>query len=594
MSRSIPLGLLEVSGLVRQTGSSAAEEYMFRHTLLQETAYNSLLRDQRAELHLKVGRAIEDLFRDGDNGKAAVLAEHFLKGGQPADALMYYRQAGDDAARVYALSEALDHYHSALSLTKEGYGDDEDFEYLYERRGRMFELSGQYEQALSTYEDMENIGEERGSSRLQLRGLVRRANLLCLPNPVMDFEEGEALSRRALRIAEEADDREAQALALWNLMKKNEFTENYSEAAEFGERALELADELELGTQRAFILHDLSQIHLSTGHFGDVLELIAEAQNLWRELDNLPMLADSLSSEMMIHIFRRDFDRALELSQNAREISERIGNLWGQSYSRYMVYWVHFDRGQVGKALEIARRSIELAEEAGFVVPRVQTHAEMGLIHAYMGEQEAARREIERGLENADSLFPQWRPAVLGLKLITHVWFDEMEEAEKMFREIQKTRPEGHKREISFVEFIYALAVPELGLAQGRYDFVLEETEWMMHAFQERGISFPLAETYYYRACALLATERKDEARTMLEQSLALMEETDSRRSMWSVLLKLADLAEDRGDNEKAAELRSRAVRAIEYIADHSASKAQRESFLGRPTVRNVLEAWGR
>lgn len=590
MSTSLPLGLLEVSGLVRQAGSGANQEYMFRHTLLQETAYQSLLRDERAELHLAVGRALEDFYSGESDGKAAVLAEHFLKGGEPNDAFKYFRQAGDEAARLYALAEALEHYGHALELAHVGYGEERDLEYLYERRGRMLELDGQYEEALSTYGELEAVGQERESKRLQLRGLVRRANLLCLPNPVVNLDRGEQLSKRALQLAEQEGDREVQALALWNLMKKHEFAEEYGAAYRVGQRARKLAEQMESGTQRAFILHDLSQIYLSTGHFDGGKELILQAQSLWQDLDNLPMLADSLCNQMVIHVFRMEFDEALELSHQARGISERIGNLWGQSYSRYFLYWVHFDRGDVGRGLKVARRSIELGKEAGFVVPLVQTTAEIGMMHAYMGQYKPAIQKVEQGVENSERYFPQWRSAIVALKLLVHTMFDELDEAAAMLPEVQAARKEEDERVTSFLEFIYALAVPALALAQGRYRFVLEETDWTLQTFEKQGIKFPLADTLYYRACALLAMEKLDDAGSLLDRSLQFMQAAGSRRRLWSVLLRSAELAEKRGERERAAELRDRAVRTIHFIADHSESPTQREAFLRRPAVRQALE----
>lgn len=590
MSSSAPLGLLEVSGLIRQAGGSAEQEYIFRHTLLQDTVYESLLRDERTELHLRVGRAMEGLYSDDSNEQAAVLAEHFLKGGKPADAKKYFRRAGDQAARVYALAEALDHYGQALELAQSGHGDDGDLEYLCERRGRMLELSGQYEQALSMYQDLEDIGRERASTRLQLRGLVRRASLLCLPNPMMDLGRGEELSKKALRLAEQADDGEAQALALWNLVKKHEFTEQYSAALQAGQRALALAEELEDREQRAFIVHDLAQIHLSSGHFDDGLDAILQAQSLWRELDNMPMLADSLCNEMAIHVFRADYERALERSRQAREISERIGNLWGQSYSRYILYWVYFDRGDTAKALQVARECVELGEEAGFVVPEVQTNAEIGLMHAYMGEYEQAIEAVEQGVEKAGQYFPQWRTAILALQMLVHTFFDELGPAEELLQQVQEARSVKEQRVAGFLEFTYALALPKVQLALGHYDAVLEETQWTLRAFKEKGIKLSLADTLYYRAQALVALDETEQARSLLEESLALMQESGSRRLLWQVLLTRADLADRDGDLDRAAALRAQASEVIDYIADHSESPAQRESFLNLPAVKQGLQ----
>ncbi len=68
---------LERMGLVKETARTPDLVYSFVHGLLQETAYRMILRRQRRQYHLRVGETLEDLYKDGLEENAVVLAQHF-------------------------------------------------------------------------------------------------------------------------------------------------------------------------------------------------------------------------------------------------------------------------------------------------------------------------------------------------------------------------------------------------------------------------------------------------------------------------------------------------------------------------------------
>jgi tetratricopeptide (TPR) repeat protein len=105
---------LETSDLVRIHALEPELEYIFKHALIQDTAYQSLLMADRKALHRKVGEAIETLFGDRLGDFAGILGEHF-RGAEAWDkAAGYLVKAGDAAARVFAHIEARHYYAGAL------------------------------------------------------------------------------------------------------------------------------------------------------------------------------------------------------------------------------------------------------------------------------------------------------------------------------------------------------------------------------------------------------------------------------------------------------------------------------------------------
>ncbi len=91
-------------------------DYVFKHTLIRETAYGGLLGDARRELHTRAAQAIEQQFRDRIDDHCSELAHHYALSDNPAKAVEFLRQAGLQAIQRSAYPAAVEHLQRALSL----------------------------------------------------------------------------------------------------------------------------------------------------------------------------------------------------------------------------------------------------------------------------------------------------------------------------------------------------------------------------------------------------------------------------------------------------------------------------------------------
>src|ERR1051325_8485033 len=107
MTLANQLEKIESSGLIRLAQEDPELEYIFRHALVQDATYESLLRADRRILHQAVGRTLASLYVDHLDEIAATLALHFEKAEEWGVAVDYYIRAGEAAARVYAMDEAI-------------------------------------------------------------------------------------------------------------------------------------------------------------------------------------------------------------------------------------------------------------------------------------------------------------------------------------------------------------------------------------------------------------------------------------------------------------------------------------------------------
>ncbi len=106
---------LEARELLFRDGADAAA-YSFRHVLVQEALYSSLLRPRRQELHQRVAEALEGLHAGRLQEWAEILAEHWGQTSRAERAVPYLAQAGRKSLSVYALDEAHDRFQRAVEL----------------------------------------------------------------------------------------------------------------------------------------------------------------------------------------------------------------------------------------------------------------------------------------------------------------------------------------------------------------------------------------------------------------------------------------------------------------------------------------------
>jgi tetratricopeptide (TPR) repeat protein len=114
---------LERVDLIRERRRVPELEYTFKHALVQEAAYESILGDRRQYLHRRTAECIESLFPDRLDEFASLLAYHYVRAADWRKAQEYLFKAGDQAARVAADTEALAHYERAADAYLRVFGD---------------------------------------------------------------------------------------------------------------------------------------------------------------------------------------------------------------------------------------------------------------------------------------------------------------------------------------------------------------------------------------------------------------------------------------------------------------------------------------
>ncbi|MCR0982740.1 ATP-binding protein [Roseomonas populi] len=111
-----PLRRLVEAGLMEPEGPPEAPTgYTFRHELMRDMAYETLLRSRRASLHLALGRLLPERFAETVTARPELLARHLAAGGAAAEAIAAYERAAIRAGRAGAHGEAAGHFQAAIA-----------------------------------------------------------------------------------------------------------------------------------------------------------------------------------------------------------------------------------------------------------------------------------------------------------------------------------------------------------------------------------------------------------------------------------------------------------------------------------------------
>jgi len=115
---AVALGRLGDAGLVFCRGTPPAATYLFKHALVRDAAYASLLRRRREQLHARIAAVLQSDFPETIEAQPELLAQHFTDAGLIDQAVTYWQRAGERAVARFANLEAFAHLSRGIEVLK--------------------------------------------------------------------------------------------------------------------------------------------------------------------------------------------------------------------------------------------------------------------------------------------------------------------------------------------------------------------------------------------------------------------------------------------------------------------------------------------
>ena len=214
------LEMLSAADLIREKSVDPELEYVFKHALTQEVAYEGLLRRDRQELHERVARAIESTLGDRVDEFVETLAYHFQRSGRVVEAVGYLRRAGRKALERYAMVESHNHYRAAYKMLTTNDTDNPVDPSIRDRLlletlvewATAHYYTGAYSGLHELITAHRDLPRAVGDDALRARWLAWQANVVW--NHDNDISGAVALLEEALELARACGDATAEAFSL--------------------------------------------------------------------------------------------------------------------------------------------------------------------------------------------------------------------------------------------------------------------------------------------------------------------------------------------------------------------------------------------
>jgi tetratricopeptide (TPR) repeat protein len=408
MSTELQLDTLEAKGLIRPASYRPELEYLFRHALIQDAAYGSLLRQERRQLHRVVGESLEILFPERTAELAGVLARHFEEAGVTDKALEYLVSAGTYALERNAINEAYSAFDRAAKLLPPP-RDGEDSPL----RRRRVEVEIGRVRAGWTFRPIEDLIADLEAILPTAEGLGELELIapIHLSLALARLQLGESASEPALKrsldrvaeIAEAIDDPSLRALPLALVGLTQVFTGPIRDGVSKLEEAVPLLERRQDFIGASFARGALAIGYANLGEFAKADAAARNATELAASGDLIAQL-DALIAESMVRSMRGRLDEAVPLARTCVERAEETGATACVIASS----WVLGDAYERLGRFEEARQSLQRGHEISLVVDRMvwrpTLQAWLGLAKAALGDPAMGDREWDEALATTRSI----------------------------------------------------------------------------------------------------------------------------------------------------------------------------------------------
>ena len=289
--------------------------YDFSHEKLRELVYENASLTRRRLLHRRVAETLANQLRgQRDPGNlASLIAHHYELAGQASVAANYFKQAGEHAQSLYANSEALSFYQSALAA---GYPESSD---LYEAIGDLQIYLAEYSGAVSSYETAAALCRPECLSRLEhkLGNAHHRRG---------DWELAEQHYKFALDEMEESDHPAARSRVFADLSRNAFQRGGTQEALDMAHSALELA---EISSNLPALAHAhniLGMLARSDGDYEAAIHQLSQSLAIADQLKELGSRIAALNNLALVYRDAGDIDQAIAHNQAALELCRQQGD----------------------------------------------------------------------------------------------------------------------------------------------------------------------------------------------------------------------------------------------------------------------------
>jgi class 3 adenylate cyclase/tetratricopeptide (TPR) repeat protein len=378
-------------------------QYIFKHALTQEVAYNSLLLKRRKEIHQEIGKAIEEIYPEKLEEFYEMLAYHYSKSDDSEKAYEYLWLSGEKASRSNSTWETFGYCKEAINVLTHLPETDENkrkkLEVLRLMTGPM-RLLGYPEGSLKFLKEGEKLAKEMGDEKSQAILYSRMGHYFTIKgaNPLLGIEYSEI----SFKIAEKMKDIELIARTSWDLTASYNISGQFLNSINVAEKVISLLEKTK--KELEYFGAGLNVYSVLLAYYGMCMGLMGNFEK----------------GKVFL-------EKGLRF---ASEINDRTGA--GPVEWHYSMFFCA--KGDGENAIDHFRKGIRYIEEVKYISILGLAWSGLGWGHYLIGDLETARKYIEKGLKiQRDAGVPWWLSLHFLLLGMVHFGSGDLQKRSKLY-----------------------------------------------------------------------------------------------------------------------------------------------------------------
>jgi class 3 adenylate cyclase/tetratricopeptide (TPR) repeat protein len=399
------LAQLVTAELIFQRGTPPDAEYTFKHALVQDAAYSTLLRSRRVQLHARIVSTFEDHFPETVVAQPALVAQHCAKAGLADKAVVYWRNAGQQAMARSATVEAEESYRQGLAmlntLPESSERDTRELELCCALVSALQRTRGySAPQTVDAGARLRVLAEKVGNLSQIVRQETRTWGAVLTKG---NYAGAAALADHILDLAQRQDHKtEHLALAHYAQVQTRFYSGDLIGAEEQFARLSDLIQTVGLRQAAGIAPITIGVIGLGAwilGRADSAHERIARAVAFAQDSKQPFDLAMALLFEGYLHRFQRKPRQVEAAGAQLLSLSEEHSFAYACDLARGLIGWARAQLGRTGEGVSLIRQALAGLEEKGARVGNTDVLTRLAEAQALDGATREALDTMELALE---------------------------------------------------------------------------------------------------------------------------------------------------------------------------------------------------